>query len=66
MSNRVDIHCFSMHDSSMHERMGLVSSPRSVGLARSCLVAAVALAALDDITTGAEPDERRAPEGAQS
>ena len=55
-----------MHSSSMHKRMGLVNSPRSVGLARSCLVAALPLAALDDITIGAEPDERRAPEGAQS
>lgn len=55
-----------MHASSMHKRMGLVNSPRPVGLAGSCLVAALALAALDDITAGPEPDERGAPEGAQS
>lgn len=55
-----------MHATSMHTRMGLVHSPRPVGRAGSCLVAALAPAALGDITTGAEPDERRAPEGAQS
>ena len=45
-----------MHTSSMHTRMATSDARRYAGLACSCLVAAPALAALDDITTGTEPD----------
>ena len=44
-----------MHNFSMHERLARLNVPRFAGVASSCLVAALALAALDDITTGVEP-----------
>ena len=45
-----------MHASSMYTRTARVNAPRAAGIALSCLFAALAFAALDDITTGSEPD----------
>ena len=40
----------------MHKRTARPRALTLTGLASSCVVAALALAALDDITTGAEPE----------
>ena len=40
----------------MHKRIAGLNAPRFAGLAFSCVVAALAFAALDDITTGVQPD----------
>ena len=45
-----------MHTESMYKRLARVRAPRSAGVAVSCLGVALAVAALDDVSTGVEPD----------